>query len=194
MGTQKAPLQKTCEISTGQDSIDIDLLGANRQFDWVEFSLVYDKSDKHTAIYDSYNHELAAKRIKSVRLSNFTEIYSLTNEKKYDVNDLTQRHLLYKQFVAWSCDGSSVAPLSDYLNNPVFQELPSEDEYFDVRSDERMYLELRVSSGYVKEAEKSERNDSKINLHILLKEAATKKLRLQVSLEEFCVFGTYPKT
>ena len=194
MGTQKAPLQKTCEISTGQDSIDIDLLGANRQFDWVEFSLVYDKSDKHTAIYDSYNHELAAKRIKSVRLSNFTEIYSLTNEKKYDVNDLTQRHLLYKQFVAWSCDGSSVAPLSDYLNNPVFQELPSEDEYFDVRSDERMYLELRVSSGYVKEAEKSERNDSKINLHILLKEAATKKLRLQVSLGEFCVFGTYPKT
>ena len=194
MGTQKAPLQKTCEISTGQDSIDIDLLGANRQLDWVEFSLVYDKSDKHTAIYDSYNHELAAKRIKSVRLSNFTEIYSLTNEKKYDVNDLTQRHLLYKQFVAWSCDGSSVAPLSDYLNNPVFQELPSEDEYFDVRSDERMYLELRVSSGYVKEAEKSERNDSKINLHILLKEAATKKLRLQVSLGEFCVFGTYPKT
>ena len=194
MGTQKAPLQKTCEISTGQDSIDIDLLGANRQLDWVEFSLVYDKSDKHTVIYDSYNHELAAKRIKSVRLSNFTEIYSLTNEKKYDVNDLTQRHLLYKQFVAWSCDGSSVAPLSDYLNNPVFQELPSEDEYFDVRSDERMYLELRVSSGYVKEAEKSERNDSKINLHILLKEAATKKLRLQVSLGEFCVFGTYPKT
>ena len=194
MGTQKAPLQKTCEISTGQDSIDIDLLGANRQFDWVEFSLVYDKSDKHTAIYDSYNHELAAKRIKSVRLSNFTEIYSLTNEKIYDVNDLTQRHLLYKQFVAWSCDGSSVAPLSDYLNNPVFQELPSEDEYFDVRSDERMYLELRVSSGYVKEAEKSERNDSKINLHILLKEAATKKLRLQVSLGEFCVFGTHPKT
>ena len=194
MGTQKAPLQKTCEISTGQDSIDIDLLGANRQFDWVEFSLVYDKSDKHTAIYDSYNHELAAKRIKSVRLSNFTEIYSLINEKKYDVNDLTQRHLLYKQFVAWSYDGSSVAPLSDYLNNPVFQELPSEDEYFDVRSDERMYLELRVSSGYVKEAEKSERNNSKINLHILLKEAATKKLRLQVSLGEFCVFGTYPKT
>ena len=57
-----------------------------------------------------------------------------------------------------------------------------------------MYLELIVSSGYVKEAEKSERNDSKINLHILLKEAATKKLRLRVSLGEFCVFGTYPKT
>ena len=73
-----------------------------------------------------------------------------------------------------------MALLSDYMNNPVFQELVSEDDYFDVRSDERMYLDLRASSGYVKEAEKLERNDSKINLHITLKEAATKKLRLHV--------------
>ena len=87
------------------------------------------------------------------KLSNFTEIYSLTNEKKY-INNLTQRHRLYKQFVAWSCDGSSVVPLSDYMNNPVFQELVSEDNYFDVRSDERMYLDLRASSGYFKDAEK----------------------------------------
>ena len=41
-----------------------------------------------------------------------------------------------------------------------------------------MYLDPRASSGYVKEAEKLERNDSKINLHITLKEAATEKLRL----------------
>ena len=34
--------------------------------------------------------------------------------------------------------------------------------------------------GYVKEAEKLERNDSKINLHILLKKAATKKFRLRI--------------
>ena len=79
--------------------------------------------------------------------------------------------------MAWSCGGSSVALLSDYMNNPVFQELVSEDEYFDVRSDERIYLDFRASSGYVKEVEKLERNDSKINLHLMLKEAATKKLR-----------------
>ena len=66
------------------------------------------------------------------------------------------------------------------MNNLVYQELVSEDEYVDVRSDGRMYLDLRASSGYVKEAEKLERNDSKINLHITLKEAATKKLRLRV--------------
>ena len=49
-----------------------------------------------------------------------------------------------------------------------------------VLSDKRMYLDLRANSWYVKEAEKLERNDSKITLHILLNEAATKKLRLSV--------------
>ena len=96
MGTQKTPLQKTYEISKGMDSLNVEYLGSNRQFDWIEISIVPDKSDKHTTIYDSYNRELAAQEIKILKLSNFTEIYSLTNEKKYDIENLTQRHLLYK--------------------------------------------------------------------------------------------------
>ena len=74
----------------------------------------------------------------------------------------------------------SAAPLSDYMNNPVFQELNSEDDHFGVKNDERVYLDLRASSGYVKEAEKLKGNDSKISLHLVLKESATKKLRLKV--------------
>ena len=128
----------------------------NRQVDWIELSLVYDKSDKHTTIYDSYNVEIASKAIKSVKLTNFTEIQSLTNEKKFDIDNLTQKHLLYKQLVAWSCNDSSVAPLTDYMNNKIYQELTEEDNYFDVRSDGRLYLDLTASSGYVKEAEKLE--------------------------------------
>ena len=99
MGAQKTPLQNTYEISVGQDSPDVEFLGSNRQFDWLEISVVHNKSDKHTTLCDSYNRELATQIIESLRLSNFTEIYSLTNEKKYDVDNLTQRHLLYKQFV-----------------------------------------------------------------------------------------------
>ena len=53
------------------------------------------------------------------------------------------------------------------MNNPRYQEFISEDDYFDVFSDERIYLDLRARSGYVKEAEKLEWNDSKITLHIL---------------------------
>lgn len=114
--------------------------GSNRQFDWLEISIVSDKSDKHT-IYISYNREIAAETIKSLKLSNFTEIYSLRNEKKNDFDNLTQRHLLYKQFVACNCNGSSLAPLTEYINNPIFQELPDEDKYFSLTNDARVYLD-----------------------------------------------------
>ena len=90
---------------------------------------MYDKSDKHTTIYDSYNAEMASKIIKSVKLTNFTEIYSLTNAKKFDIDSLTQNHLLYKQSVAWSCNGSSVAPLTDYMNNKIYQGLVEKDDF-----------------------------------------------------------------
>ena len=94
------------------------------------------KSGKHTTIYDSCNRELTYQTIKTLQLTNFTEIYSLTSEKKYDIDNLTQKHLLYKQFVAWNCNGSSVAPLTEYMNNPIFQELPDEDTYFSLKSSE----------------------------------------------------------
>ena len=41
MGTQKSPIQNTCEINVGVDSIEIDLLGSNRPFDWLQLSLVF---------------------------------------------------------------------------------------------------------------------------------------------------------
>ena len=98
MGAQKTPIQKTYEIQKGSDSLNIKFLGANRQFDWIEISIVPDKRYKHKTIYDSYNREIAAQLNKSLKLTNFTELYSITNEKKYDADNLTQQHLLYKQF------------------------------------------------------------------------------------------------
>ena len=70
------------------------------QCDWIEISIVPDTSNKHTSIYDSYNRKMAAQLIKTLQLSNFTEICSLTNEKRYNIDNLTKKHLLYKQFVA----------------------------------------------------------------------------------------------
>ena len=154
MGAQKTPLQKSYEISNGTDSLNVEFLGSNRQFDWLEILIVPGKSDKQSTIYDSYNRELASQEVKTLKLTNFTEIYSLTNENKYDIDNLTQRRLLYKQFVASNCSCSSVASLTDYMNNPIFQELSDEDTYFSVKNDERVYLDPRASSGYVKEAEK----------------------------------------
>ena len=176
MGTQKSRIQKTYEIDVGADKIEIDIFESNRQFDWLEYSLVYDKNEQHATIYDSYNLELAAKTKKSIRLSNFTDIYSLTNEKKYNIDNLIQKHLLYKQLVAWSCDGSNVAPLTDYMNNLIYQELIDEDDYNDAKSDKKVYFDLRASSGYTNETERLQRNQSKISVSIQLKTAVTKNL------------------
>ena len=79
------------------------------------------------------------------------------------MDNLTQKYLLYKQFVAWCCNSCSIAPLTDYFNNPIYQELIDKDKYDENTSDERICLDLRASSGYTNEAEKLERNDSKIN-------------------------------
>ena len=81
-----------------------------------------------------------------------------------------------------------MAPLTEYMDNPIFQELPDEERYFSDKSDERISLDLRASSGYVREAEKLERNDSKVNLPMTLKKAAAFNLRVRIwaySLSEY---------
>ena len=88
--------------------------------------------------------------------------------------------MLYKQFATWSCNGSGITLLTDYINNPIYQELIDKEDYNEVKSDDRIYLDLRASSGYMNKAKKLERNDSKTNVSIQLKAAATKKLRLRV--------------
>ena len=180
MGAQKTLIQKTYKIQKGSDSLSVEFLGANRHFDWIEISIVPDKSDKHTTAYDSYNRVMVAQLIKSLKLTHYRDLYSLTNEKKINKDNLTQKHLLYKQFLAWNCNGSSVAPIKDYIDNPIFQELPDEETYFSLKSDEKVYLDLRASSGHVREAEKLEKNDSKINLQITLKDAADFNLRVRI--------------
>lgn len=75
--------------------------------------------------------------------------------------------MLQKQFVAWNSNGSLIAPLTDYINNPIYYELP-DDTYFSL-SDEQIYLHLRDSMDYTNKIEKLSRNDSKLFLKIELK-------------------------
>ena len=82
MGAQKTPIQKTYEIKTGSNSLNVEFLGANRQFDWIEISIVNDKSDKHTTIYDSYNRELAAQNIKNYPIKQFHRNIQPNQRKK----------------------------------------------------------------------------------------------------------------
>ena len=40
------------------------------------------------------------------------------------------------------------------MNNPIFHELPDEDDYFGLRSDKIIYLNLRVNSGMLRSSSK----------------------------------------
>ena len=37
--------------------------------------------------------------------------------------------MLYKMFIAHSCDGCSSAPLTQYKNNPIYQEITEQDKF-----------------------------------------------------------------
>ena len=50
MGIQKHWYKKH-ETAVGSDSININFLGFNIQFDWLELSLVFDKSNKHNNLW-----------------------------------------------------------------------------------------------------------------------------------------------
>ena len=70
MGVLPNPFQQTFEIATGSQTVSVDFLGASRQFDCLEISLVYDRSYSHETVYDSYDLELAAHLIESVKFVN----------------------------------------------------------------------------------------------------------------------------
>ena len=118
-GIKPTPYQKTYEINTGSQSHKIDFRDTNKKFSFLSFSLVYDKSDQHRSIYDGYNLEVATKKIKSIKLENASGSYSSFNSIKFDLENDHDQYLSYCQFVVCYCKVSSIAPLTDYINNEV---------------------------------------------------------------------------
>ena len=159
--------QQVFEVNTGTQDFTCTFKGVQRQFDWLEISIVYDKSYQHTTIYDSYDLELAAKLIKSIKFENTSRTYSLTGKLSYDLENEEEKFLLYKMLVARSCDSCSSAPLTQYKNNPIYKEITDEDKFTDNNiSDDQIYFDMRRSEGYTDKLEKINRDDSGIALTI----------------------------
>ena len=103
---------------------------------------MYDKSDQHLRIYDSYNAEIASTHIKSIKLQNASNTYSEFNKVKFDLEDTEDQYTLYNAFTTWVTGGSSIVPQSDYVYNKTVQQLPKIDKYFS-DADERVYIDIR---------------------------------------------------
>ena len=82
MGIQKTPLQKSYEMAIGAQSFIVDFRAANTQFDSLEISLVYKKSDKHNTVYDSYNVEQASTFTQSVVFEKILQSCSIADTAK----------------------------------------------------------------------------------------------------------------
>ena len=179
-GIKPTPHQKSYEINVGSQSHVVEFKGTNKQFSFIEISLVFDKSEQHNNVYDSCNFELAATSMRSIQLENLNNKYGEIN-RKYDLTDKHDKYLMYRNFVAWVTQGPSVGLLTQFANNPVYKELIKYDKcYKGGHSDERLYVDLRRGRGYTNELEKVVRNDSSLTLTITLKNAAVKKMGLRV--------------
>ena len=179
-GLKLFPYQKSYEIVAGAQSKTFTFTNAFKQFEFLEISLVYDKSDQHLTIYDNYNAEIAATHIKSIKLQNASNTYSEFNTVKFDLEDAEDKYNLFNQFRAWVTKGSSVVPDSEYIHNKTAQELPSRKDYF-ANSDERVYIDLRRGKGFTGEFERINRDDSELSIVIDLKAAAADKTRIYVT-------------
>ena len=149
-----SPYQQLFETNTDMQDFTCTFKGAQRQFDWLEISIVHDKSYQNTTIYDSYDLELTAKLIKTARFERTTRTYSLTGKLSYDLELEDEKHILYKMLAAYNCNGCSSAPLSQYINNEIYQEMPDEDKFADNERDDRTYIDMRRSKSYTDELEK----------------------------------------
>ena len=176
------PYRQNFEIATGSQTQIVKFENMPTQIEWIEISLVPEKSYQHLTAYDSYDLEIAAKTIGNIKLNNVNSIYDSYTTHKYDLTDENDKMLLYKNFVAYVTDGCSTAPLPEYRNNDIYKELTKYKDYFGSKSDERLYIDLRRSRGYTGELEKLVRNDSGVSLTINLKEVAAYKLRLFVTV------------
>ena len=86
-GVISSPYQQSFEINTGTQSLKINFCDLNKQIEWLEISLAFDKSDQHQTIYDSYDVELAAKYMQLLTLKNASTTYSLTGQLEYNVSN-----------------------------------------------------------------------------------------------------------
>ena len=146
--------------------------------------MVFEKSDEHQTLYDSDDVELGAKYVQVLALENSSTTYSLTVQLEYNVSNEDYKHWLYQKFVVYYYEGCSAAPLTQYKNRKVKQELTKEKDYFWDDSDERLYIDMRRSKRYTNKLEKLTRDDGSVTLTIKLKKAAEKKNET----EGYCLF------
>ena len=153
-GVILSPYLQSFEINVGTQFLKVNFCGLNKQIEWLEISLVFDKSNQYQTAYDSYDVKLAAKHVQLLALENASTTYSLTGQLEHNVSNEDDKHWLCQMFVAYYGNGCSAAPLTQYKKNEIKQELTQEKNYFGDDFNKRLYIDMRRNRGYTDELEK----------------------------------------
>ena len=70
------PFQKSYEMVVGAQLKTFTFQNVFKQFTFLEFSLIFGRSDQHLNMFESYNAEVAATQIKSIKLQKASNTYS----------------------------------------------------------------------------------------------------------------------
>ena len=73
--------------------------------------------------------------IQSLAIENALSICSLTGIWELNINNEDDKNQLYSMSVAYNCDGCPAAPLTQYRNNEIYQEITKEADYFEDTSE-----------------------------------------------------------
>ena len=95
--------------------------------------------------------------VQSTKFENTSSTYGLTGKLEYNYKNHDEKILLHNMFIAYNCTGCTTAPLTQYKNNEIYQEITQEDEYRDNTKDDRICLDMRKSQGYTDELEELNR-------------------------------------
>ena len=84
--------------------------------------------------------------IQIIKFENTTSMYSLTGKLEYNYKNQDEKDKLYRMFIAYNCNGCTAAPLTQYKNNEIYQEITLEDEYRANTKVDIIYLDMRRSN------------------------------------------------
>ena len=113
LGVFMLPYRQTYEMEVGSQSQTVKFTNMPTQIEWMEISIVYNKSYVHSTAYDSYDCEIAGFLISNIKIEN-AKVYGTATELNYDLTNNNVKNQIYSNFVAYQCNGCSTAPLTQY--------------------------------------------------------------------------------
>ena len=150
------------------------------QFEWFILSVQPQLSREHRNTFSTYENKQVCHLIKKIEIENSRDNYSRIDDKVFDLNDLDNRHSLYRQFRASISKGASTGNALNTSKNKEVQQTTRFYKFFTKDAADKIYIDMRETLGYTGQKDATKRDDSMITINITLEEAAATNLQVLI--------------